>query len=143
MRAVLGLIVGLVVAFATMMLFALVGNLVFPVNSAVDPRNTQQVSAAFSNASSAAQLVVIVSWFVGALAGAAAAKLIARRSWPAWTVAILLTLYVVASIFLLPMAGWMQVVAVILPLVAGYIADHIPSRPRPAADPDKASDGDV
>ena len=53
----------------------------------------------------APKLAFLAALFGGALAGAAVAKLIARRAWPAWTVTALIALYVVLSILSLPLTG--------------------------------------
>ncbi len=67
----------------------------------------------------------MLAWFGAALVGAAVAKLIAPRSWVAWTVTGLIALYVVANVFVLPMPGWMQALSVAAPLLGGLIANHL------------------
>ena len=125
MRGIASVIGGLIAGIIVMMLVSFVGGLLFPMNVPVDLGSAEAVGASFSAASSAAQLVVVLSWFAGALGGAVTAKKIARASWAAWTVAIIYAVYVLLSVFVLPMPGWMQVLAVALPLVAGLIASRM------------------
>ena len=132
MRAFGGLIGGLVAGIIVMMLVGFIGGLMFPMGAQMDPYNAQQIQATFEAASIGAKLMVVLSWAFGALAGAVVAKKISGADWAAWAIAVLFALYVLASVFVLPMPGWLQAVAVALPLVGGYVATrHV--RARPAA----------
>ncbi|WP_114953462.1 hypothetical protein [Sphingosinicella terrae] len=129
MRAIGGLLAGLVVAVLAMMAAGFVGDLVFPMSGPTDPRQAGQLREALAAAPAGQQAVILFSWFVAAFAGAAAAKAIARVSWPGWTIAGLLAL-VLAGTFLVPLPGWMQALAVIGPLGGGLLADLLVRRPR-------------
>lgn len=134
MRAILGILGGLVAGAAAMLALALVGGMMFPAPGSVDPSRPQQILNAFETLPEGGKWAILISWFGGALVGAAVAKMIVRRDWAAWLVAILFALYVLASVFILPMPAWMQVVAVVLPLIGGFIANHL-VKAAPAAEP--------
>ena len=68
--------------------------------------------------------IVIFAYFLGALVGGIAAGTIAERVWPAWAIAVLVTLGVIWTIADLPQPLWVQVASVIAPLVAGFLAAH-------------------
>lgn len=134
MRGAGGVIAGLLAGVIVMMLVAFVGGTIFPMEAQVDPYSAREVTAAFGSASMAAKITVLLSWFLGAFAGAAVAKLVGRARWAAWVVAIIFTVYVTASVFVLPMPEWMQILAVALPLIAGYTAARM-RLGRAAAEP--------
>jgi hypothetical protein len=132
MRAVLAIVGGLVAGAAAMMALALIGGMLFPASGALDPYRPQQIMDAFENLSTGGKAAILLSWFGGALVGAWVAKLIVRQSWSAWTIAGLFALYVLASVLVLPMPVWMEVVAVVLPLVGGFLANHLVASLAPA-----------
>ena len=123
MRAIGGILAGIVAAVAAIMAVGLVGGMFFSVEVPTDPiQNAEATAAALGSAPVGAQILLVLSWFAGGLAGAAAAKWVSRVSWPGWTVACGLAL-LLATTFLAPLPVWMQVLAVIGPLVGGLIAD--------------------
>jgi uncharacterized membrane protein YdcZ (DUF606 family) len=126
MRAVGGIIAGLIVGLIATILVGIVGvgaTLSGPVNADIsDPR---QVVEAFANMSSGPKIALMLAWFAGGLAGALVAKLISRRSWAAWTVAILIALYVVLNTLVLPLPGWMQALSIAAPLIGALIGNHL------------------
>ena len=125
MRAVLGIIAGIVAGFAAMLIIATAGGLIFPSSARIDGFNAEQIVAAFPTLPTGAKVAIILSWFGGALIGAALAKRIVGRGWAAWTVAGLFALYVVLNVLILPMPSWLQAVAVLAPLTGGLIANHL------------------
>jgi len=133
MRAVLGIIAGIVAGFAAMLVIATVGGLIFPSSARIDGFNAEQIVAAFPTLPMGAKIAIVLSWFGGALVGAALAKKVAGRGWAAWTVAGLFALYVVLTVLVLPMPSWLQAVAVLAPLLGGLIANHLVADREPAA----------
>ena len=126
MRAVGGIIAGLIVGLIATILVGIVGvgaTLSMPVN--VDIADPRQVVEAFANMGTGPNVALMLAWFVGGLAGALIAKLIARKSWAAWTVAILIALYVVLNMLVLPVPGWMQALSIVAPLIGGLIGNHL------------------
>ena len=132
MRALGGLLAGIVAAVLAMMAVGFVGNLIVPLNGPADPARSDQVREAIAAAPADQQAVILLCWFAAAFAGAAVAKWIAGVSWPGWTIAGLLAL-ILAGTFLVPLPMWMQALAVVGPLVGGLLADLLVRR-RPGAD---------
>jgi MFS family permease len=137
MRAVTGLIAGIFAGALAIMVVGYVGSLVYPLHSA-DPRDAEAVIEVLKTATAGAQAVLLLSWFAGALAGAATARAISGRAWPGWTIALLLAA-LLAFIFFLPLPIWMQTLAPLAPLLGGMAADllvRLPPRPAPDSAPD-------
>lgn len=126
MRAVGGIIAGLIVGLVATILVGILGvgaTLSGPVNTDLsDPR---QVVETFAAMSSGPKIALMVAWFAGGLVGALVAKAIARKSWAAWTVAILIALYVLLNMLVLPLPGWMQALSIAAPLVGALIGNHL------------------
>jgi hypothetical protein len=72
-----------------------------------------------------AKVALLVATLGAAIAGAALAKLVAGRAWPAWAVAGLLTCYAALSILSLPVSALGQALAIAAPLVGGLIGNHL------------------
>ncbi|MBA3676135.1 MAG: hypothetical protein H0W74_01865 [Sphingosinicella sp.] len=126
MRGFLGIVAGLVAAIAAAMLIAFIGGLVIPpAPVSVDMSSVDGIRDAYSSLGTNAQLLGVVSWAGGGLVGALVAKHIIGRPWAAWTIAALTEAYMLVNVLMLPMPGWMQAVALILPLIAGFLANHL------------------
>jgi hypothetical protein len=125
MRAVMAIVLGIVLGFVTMMAVALLGGLMFPGDARIDSVSAENLVAVFPSIPIGAKIAIILSWFAGALVGAMAAKRIAGRGWAAWTIAAIFAVYVLLTVLILPMPGWLQAMAVVAPLIGGLIANHL------------------
>lgn len=149
-RAVLGLVAGIVAAVLAMMAVGYVGEMLFPVSGTVDLARTDATLQTLGAASLGAKVFILLSWFAAALGGAATAKWVARASWPGWLIAGLLALMLAAT-FLVPLPTWMQILAVVGPLVGGLLADVlvqvrptvVTPAPQPAPATEPAADADL
>jgi hypothetical protein len=137
MRILGGLIAGIIAAVAAMIAVGFFGSLIVPMSGPTDASQQEMIREALAAAPFGQQLVILLSWFAAAFAGAAAAKLIARRSWPGWTIAGGLALILAAS-FLVPLPMWMQTFAVLGPLTGGLLADLLIRRRAGGAKGDPA-----
>ena len=134
MRAVAGLVAGLVTAVAAMIAVGFVGNLFVPMSDATAPGQREALTVALAGAGFGTQLIVLLAWFAAAFAGAAIARYVSRATWPGWTIAALLAL-VLAGTFLSPLPTWMQVLAVLGPLAGGLLAQLlVAARPGEAGE---------
>lgn len=134
MRAIAGIIVGLIAGFAATILIGIVGvGATFSAPAGMEASNPRQVLEAFANMPQAAQIALMVAWLGGGFVGALVAKLIARVSWAAWTVAGLIAAYVVLNMLVLPLPGWMQALSIAAPLIGGLIGNHLVAAGAPAA----------
>jgi hypothetical protein len=130
MRIVLGVIAGLVVAFACIMGVELLGHTVYPPPADVDFYDPEQVGRMMAEAPVGAMAFVAAAWFVGALAGAWAATAIARRALAGWTVALLVLAGCITILVVLPgHPGWMWAAGIILPLLGGWLAQRLAKPP--------------
>jgi uncharacterized membrane protein YeaQ/YmgE (transglycosylase-associated protein family) len=137
MRGFLGIVAGLVGAVAAAMLISFIGGLLMPSAPVrVDMSSVEGVRAAYASLGTDAQLLGIISWAGGGLVGALIAKRLIGRPWAAWTIAGLTEAYMLVNVLMLPMPGWMQVVALILPLIAGFLANHLVANRAPIEDAD-------
>ena len=127
MRIIGALLAGIVAALAAIAAVGLIAGQFFALEAPTDPRQSSELAAALGAAPAGLQILLVLSWFAGGLAGAAAAKRIARVSWPGWAVAGLLAL-LLATTFLAPLPVWLQALAVIAPLAGGLFADMLVGR---------------
>jgi hypothetical protein len=138
MRGVVAVVSGILAGIAAIFIIALIGGMLVPRPERMDGFSPEQLVAAFPTLPLAAKVAIVVSWFGGALAGAAVAKLIARRPWAAWTLAGVFAIYVLFSTLVLPMPSWLQAVAVLAPLIGGLIANHLIASRAAASEPSAA-----
>lgn len=135
MRAIGGIIAGLIVGLLVTILVAIIAlRFVLTVPAGLDPRDTNALLDTLAGMPTGAQLTLAVAWLAGALAGAWTARRISGRSWAAWVVTLLVTLYVLLNTLILPMVSWMQVVWIAAPLIGGLVGNHLArGRVAPAA----------
>jgi MFS family permease len=127
-RGILGVIVGLAVAVLTIMAVQAIGHQIYPYPADVDLNDPEQIARVFPTIPVAAKLFVVAAWFFGAMAGAAVAKSVVGSDWAAWTIAVLVACAGVMNLFIIPHPVWMQIAAVVAPLLGGLIANHLVRR---------------
>jgi hypothetical protein len=126
MRAVLGIIGGLVAGIVAIIVVGMIGvGATFSPPPGMDPADPRQVMEAFAAMPIATQLAMMAAWLAGGLAGALVAKLIARSGLIAWIVAGLIALYVLLNVLVLPLPAWMQALWIAAPLIGGFIGNHL------------------
>ncbi|HEY0626054.1 MAG TPA: hypothetical protein VGD10_04905 [Allosphingosinicella sp.] len=144
MKGFLGVLAGFVSAVLAAMLVSFLGGLIVGVPTGVDMSNADTIRESYASLGVGPQLLGIVAWGIGALVGAYVAKRIAGRSWAAWTVAVLITLYQLLSVALLPMPLYMRILALVLPIVGGFIANRlVAERATDAHRAETAADADL
>jgi len=125
---VLGVAIGILVAFVIVAAIEFWGSLLFMQAAPVDP--VGQVAARWvASMPLPAKLLVVAGWLLGALAGAAAAGRVARRSTIGWIPAALVAAVAIANVVLIPHPLWMTVAAVLAPIVGGWFGVR-PARSR-------------
>lgn len=124
-RIVVGIALGIVAAFATIVLVELLGHMAYPLPDDLDLRNPEASGQVVAAIPLPAKLVVIFAWLVGALAGGVVAKRICRRWWAAWPVAGLVACAAVVNVMMIPHPVWMQISAVLAPLLGALAASHL------------------
>ena len=139
-RIIGGIVAGVVVGFAAIWLIELAGHSVYPVRSDVNYGNVEEMASLIRGMPAGAQAFVVGAWFGGALAGGGVANLIARRRWPAWPVAGMVAAASILNILMIPHPEWMQVGAVLAPVLGGLVATHL-AKGGPAKAVTAAQDG--
>jgi hypothetical protein len=133
MRIAAGIIAGVLIAFAVVALIEFVGHQAVPVPSDVGLRDPED-PARLAGVPLAAKLIVVFAWFAGALAGAVAARRIAAVGWAPWVVGAVVAIAGIAVIMMIPHPFWMQLAAVLAPVLGVLVANHLlPRRPTTAA----------
>ncbi|WBH15194.1 hypothetical protein [Sphingomonas radiodurans] len=128
MRKVLGVIVGVVAAIATITVIELISHTLFPPPTGIDMNDPLQASRFVDLMSMPAKISVVAAWFLGAAVGAFAALNIARWSVAGWFVAATVVTGAISSFMMIPHPMWMQVAGILLP-IAGVlmVARIVPS----------------
>lgn len=134
MRVVGGILAGIVAGIIAFLAIAYIGDLMFPMTTEIDANDPEQVTGSFSTAPLGAKLMLLAALFGGALIGGVAADRIALRRWAGWPLALLLTIFSVATVFVVTLPVWMQVALVVAPLLGVLIAGHAMPRRLPSSE---------
>lgn len=131
LKILLGLIVGVVAAFATVFVLEWIAHQIFP-GVRVEGPVPSPIPVGM-------QLFVLAAYVIASAVGGLVGGRIADRRWVAWAVAIVVTAAAVATIFMVDQAVWMQIASVVAPLAGGFIATHL-LRGRSDATPAETGD---
>lgn len=124
MRLVLGIVCGLVVAFALVFTTDALFHLTVP--SAARPTDPAAMQDYAMRQPAAALLAIVAGWAVGVFAGAAVANRIARAgAGPGWAVTALFALATAANFLMLPHPVWMIVTTAVAIAAAGWLAARL------------------
>ncbi len=133
-RTILGIIAGIVAAFGMIWLTDTIGHSFYPVPSDVSVQNFEQMGAYINSMPAGAMAFVVGAWFAGALIGGIVATLASRRRWTAWVIAAVVVLASLLNVLMIPHPIWMQIGAVVAPLLGGLFAAHF-AHPQELAPP--------
>ena len=133
-RTTLAVLLGLVVALATMLLLEYLGMSLFPLPPGIDLDSEADLARLVASATMGKKLWVLGGWTAVAFAGGWVAAKVAHRhrTGAALAVGVLIIAGVALNALLLPHPAWMTVVGVLLPLPVAWRAARLAS-PRPAA----------
>jgi hypothetical protein len=130
MRMLVGIVAGVVVAFLCVFAVEWIGHGLYPAPAGLDIIKPADQARLMEAMPSAAKAMVLIGWFVGALAGAWVANRIAGRGLAGWIVALLVIAAGVATMLMIPHPAWMWAGGIALPLLGAWIADRMaPKRP--------------
>ena len=125
MRYVVGIVVGLI---ASLIAAILAGSIAFvttfTVPAGTNANDMRQVVTIMNDLPGATQGALAVAWLLSALCGAAAAKLIARRAWAAWAIALIVAIYFGLNALILPLEMWAKAAWLFGPLLGGFFANR-------------------
>lgn len=125
MKIVLGVVAGIVVAFLCVAGIEMIGHLAYPPPPGTDLSDPAQLARLMENVPAAAMAFVVAAWFVGALAGAWVANLVAKRALAGWIVVLLVIAGGVSTMMMIPHPAWMWAMGIGLPLIAGWLAQKL------------------
>ena len=136
-RTLLGAVVGLVFAVATVMLIEFAGHQVFPPPAGLDPMVTEDMAKIIQALPIGAMVFVVAAWVIGAFDGGFVAALIARNGHPR-AAAVVPALMVMAGVvgMIVKMPGhpqWMAVVGLLLPIPAALAGAWLAGKGRRTA----------
>ena len=126
LRLILGIVAGVVLAFALMMALEMIGFVVFPPPVGLDPADPEDVERMMAAAPLAAKVWVVFGWLAAAVAGGWLARRLSRTDWAGWVIAGLIVVGGVVNFLNIPHPLWMQIAAVAAPLLAGWIVTRLP-----------------
>ncbi|WP_353203230.1 hypothetical protein [Sphingomonas sp.] len=130
MKKVFGVIVGIIVAFLLVAASDGISSALFPLGD-VDTADPSVLAAYIAEMPIAAKLIVAAGWLIAPLAGAWLALRIADWLPGGWIVAVMFLAAGLLNQVALPHPLWMQVCAVVLPLLGGWVAARIHRKPYP------------
>ena len=125
LRIIGAIVAGTVSAFAVIWLIEAVGHIAFPLPEDLDLRDPELVAQALPSIPLPAKLIVVFAWFAGALSGGFVAGRIAGGRWTPWLVAALVACGGIMTILMIPHPVWMQIAAIVAPLLGGLAASHL------------------
>lgn len=130
MSKVIGIVAGLAAAFLVIFGVEAIDAMLYPlpVIESDDPAAFAQIIAAMPLF---AKLLVVAGYLLGALVGAAAALRLSQWRPAGWIVAGVTAASGVASVIMIPHPLWMQIAAVVAPLLGGWLAERHFHRARP------------
>lgn len=122
MRKLASVLTGIVIAMVTISAVEAIGHAIFPTPPGVDMNDPAQVARIVDQISIPAKIWVTLAWFLGTLAGALSALLMARWRPAAWIIAGAVIAAAIWSFTMISHPFWMQVAGIFLPLLAARIA---------------------
>lgn len=131
LRLILGVVVGLIAGMLVILAVEGVGHTIFPPPQGVNLTDPAQLATVMSKIPLQAKIAVLLAWFLGALAGASAANLIAgRRAWAGRVVALLILAASAYNMSSIVHPLWMAVSAILAILLGAFLADRAFGRAR-------------
>ncbi|HEY7809859.1 MAG TPA: hypothetical protein VIA98_05725 [Allosphingosinicella sp.] len=132
-RTILGVVAGIIAAFATIWAIEMVHHLLYPVPDGVRLTNKPALAGYLSGMSLPQLLFIACGWLVGAFVGGVVAAKIAGRSKAVWIVAGLVALAGIGNIFYVSHPLFLQISAIVAPLIGGWLATRaVSGRAAPA-----------
>lgn len=126
MRKFLGIVAGLAALIATVWIVEAIGHSVWPPPPGTNMSDPAQLATLLDKIPLAAKLAVVLGWLLGAMAGAWAAHAISRWAPASWIVVGIGIAFGVMTLFMIPHPLWMQISAVVVPLIGGWVGLRLP-----------------
>ncbi len=129
-RALLAVILGLLTAFVTVMLFETIGHSIYPPAQKLDFTKPEIIEEYIKSAPIGAMIFVVLAQVLGALVGAYVSTKIAPEgtNWPFYVTIVLLLVAVIYNYVAIPHPIWMPVATVLGMAMAVYTGRAIAIR---------------
>ena len=128
MRAVAGIVVGLIASVIVAIIAGIVAlPLTFTLPPGINASDPNEVVNALKDIPLATQIALAVAWLASAFCGAFVAKLIGRKAWAAWAVALLVAAYFALNALILKQPTWVVGLWIVAPLAGGLIGNRLVS----------------
>ncbi|MBV9494597.1 MAG: hypothetical protein JOZ54_10155 [Acidobacteria bacterium] len=118
LRAIGGVLAGIVIAFGVIVVFQLVVQAIYPPPRGANMDDPATVARLAAMTPIGARLTVILSWTLGSFLGAWLAGRIGKRAVPAVTPGVLVAAAAVANMFQTPHPVWFWIVSLALVAIA-------------------------
>jgi hypothetical protein len=128
---VMGVIIGAVVALAIIATIGWVSDQFYPPTLDIDIADEVTFDGVIANKTMVEKLFWIAPWLLASFGGAWLALRISDWKWAGWIVTALILIIAVMGLFYLPHPLWMQVCAVVLPILGGWLAARLHHKPYP------------
>ncbi len=124
-RAVLGFILGIIIAFVVVIGAQALVNYVYPLPRGLNVFDRAAMEAVFRAMPASQFAMILTTYFLGGLAGGFVATKVGNAYWPLWAVAIIIALVAAMNVFTYPHPVWAQIGAIVGPLVGGWVAKRL------------------
>lgn len=130
-RLILGVIVGVIVGMVVILAVEGVGHTIFPPPAGVNLTDPAQLATVMTKIPFQAKVAVLIAWFLGTVAGASAANLLAgRRAWAGRIVGLLILAMSIFNMTTIVHPIWMMVSAVLAIALGAVVAERAFGRRR-------------
>jgi hypothetical protein len=137
-RSIVGVFIGLVVAFITVAVVEIANMVIFPPPAGFDVNDKAALAALIAEAPAYKLVLVPVAWFLAAVTGGWVAAKIAKRAAlvHAFIIAALLTAIGVLNMLMIPHPAWFWAAGLAAPIAGMLVATRLaPAAPRQALEP--------
>lgn len=130
-RLILGVIVGVIVGMVVILAVEGVGHTIFPPPAGVNLTDPAQLATVMTKIPFQAKVAVLIAWFLGTVAGASSANLLAgRRAWAGRIVGLLILAMSIFNMTTIVHPIWMMVSAVVAIALGAFVAERAFGRRR-------------
>ena len=132
MRGVLGVIVGLVVAFVCVQAAEMITHQLYPFPPGSDMHDMATIKKFVATLPMTALVLVLGGWLVGTLLGTFVAAKIGRSRVPAYVLGVLLLCGGIANSFVIPQPVWFTAASIVIFIAATFAGIAIAKPAQPA-----------
>ncbi len=130
-RKILGIVAGIAAAFIIILLVEALDERLYPVPADLDTSDAVAMGAYVFAMPLFAKLLVVFGWLLGAFGGVWLCLRISDRCWTGWVIVALLIAGGVLNMVQFGHPLWMQIGAVIAPLLGGWLGARLHPKPYP------------